>query len=146
IYSDYNYLIENLMEENNFKVSSKIRDFNLKQDFQYALNNHGIKFGLNVLHHTIAPGKITSSLTSSINESTIENRNGLEIAAYISDEWKASDAITFAYGLRLSSFSLLGPGTIIDYDENGEEIDSKVYNSGELVKNYINLEPRLSAS
>lgn len=146
IYSDYNYLIENLMEENDFKVSSRIRDFNLKQDFQYALNNHGIKFGLNAIHHTIAPGKITSSLTSSINESTIENRKGLEIAAYISDEWNASDALTFAYGLRLSSFSLLGPGTIKDYDENGEEINSKFYNSGELVKNYLNLEPRLSAS
>jgi outer membrane cobalamin receptor len=38
IYSNYNYVIENFIEENNFKVSSSIRDVNLKQDFQLSLS------------------------------------------------------------------------------------------------------------
>ena len=45
IYSNYNYVIENFLQENNFKVNSSIRDLNLKQDFQLALNNrHNIRF------------------------------------------------------------------------------------------------------
>jgi hypothetical protein len=146
IYSNYNYVIENLLEGNDFRVSSKIRDYNIKQDFQYALNNHDIKFGLNAIHHTIAPGKITSGETSSINDSEIENRKGIETALYIADEWKTNDFITLAYGLRLSSFALIGAGTFNTYDQSGELLNSKRYGSGEVVKSYLNLEPRFSAS
>jgi outer membrane receptor for ferrienterochelin and colicin len=111
IYSNYNYVIENFLEENNFKVNSSIRDMNLKQDFQLALNNsHNIRFGLDLIHHTIAPGNITASATSSVNEVTIEKRKGNEIAAYISDEWEVNDKFNLVYGLRASSFYLFGPG------------------------------------
>lgn len=146
IYSNYDYRIESLMESNDFKVASVIRNFNLKQDFQYSLNNHNLKFGLNVIRHTIDPGKITSSASSSINESKIENRKGLESAVYVSDEWKASDKFTFAYGLRLSSFMMLGKGTFNTYDEDGDIVESKYYGNNEVVKSYLNLEPRISAS
>jgi len=146
IYSNYNYVIENLLEGNDFRVSSKIMDYNIKQDFQYALNNHDIKFGINAIHHTIAPGKITSGETSSINESEIENRKGIETAVYIADEWKTNDFITLAYGLRLSSFALIGAGIFNTYNTDGEITDSKRYGSGEVVKSYLNLEPRFSAS
>ncbi len=146
IYSNYNYVIENLLEGNDFRVSSKIMDYNFKQDFQYSLNNHDIKFGLNAIHHTIAPGKITSGETSSINDSEIENRKGIETAIYISDEWKTNDLITLAYGLRLSSFALMGQGIFNTYNKEGEVIASKRYGSGEVVKSYLNLEPRFSAS
>lgn len=145
IYSNYNYVIENLLDGNDFKVNSTIRDFNLKQDFEYAANNHSIKFGLNAIHHTIAPGKITSSQTSSVNNNTIENRRGIELATYVSDEWSATDKLTLAYGLRLSSFALLGPGTFNNYDDEGNISSSKDF-SKEIVKTYLNLEPRLSAS
>lgn len=147
IYSNYNYIIENLIEDNNFQVKSSIKDFNLKQDFQYAASsNHDLKFGVNAIHHTIAPGRATSSGISSVNEITIENRKGVELAAYISDEWTVNKKLNLVYGLRLSSFSLLGPGTFKTYDSAGIEIDSTKYSSGQTVVNYLNLEPRLSAS
>ncbi len=146
IYSNYDYAIESMLESNDFKVSSIIRDFNLKQDFQYSLNNHNLKFGANIIHHSIDPGKITASGSSSVNNSKIENRKGLEGAAYISDDWKASEKITLAYGLRLSYFAMLGAGTFNTYDEDGNITDTRTYKSGEVVKSYLNLEPRLSAS
>src|SRR5690606_32495123 len=60
IYSNYNYVIQNFAEDNNFEVNSSIKDFNLKQDFEYSLDNkHNLKFGVNAIHHTIAPGKLT---------------------------------------------------------------------------------------
>lgn len=147
IYSNYNYVIQNFMEENNFEVNSSIKDFNLKQDFEYSLNSkHNIKFGINAIHHTIAPGKLTASETSSVNETTYENRKGVELAAYVSDEWTVNDNLNLVYGLRLSSFSLLGPGNFKTYDADGNTTGVTAYKAGEFVKNYINLEPRFSAS
>ena len=147
IYSNYNYIIESLVENSNFKVNSSIKDFNIKQDFQFAANSkHALKFGVNAIHHTIAPGKATTSGISSVNEITIENRRGVELAAYISDEWTVNKKLNLVYGLRLSSFSLLGPGTFKTYNTAGLETNSEKYKSGETVVNYLNLEPRLSAS
>lgn len=147
IYSNYNYVIQNFMEENNFEVNSSIKDFNIKQDFEYSLSNsHNLKFGVNAIHHTIAPGKLTASETSSVNQTTYEDRKGLELAAYVSDEWAVSDRMNLVYGLRLSSFSLMGPGNIKSYDTDGNIVDTKAYKAGEFVKSYFNLEPRVSAS
>lgn len=147
IYSNYNYVIQNFMEENNFEVNSSIKDFNLKQDFEYSLNNsHNLKFGVNAIHHTIAPGKLTATESSSVNETNYENRKGLELAAYISDEWTVSDRMNLVYGLRLSSFSLIGPGNIKSYDADGNTVSTVAYKSGEFIKSYVNLEPRISTS
>ena len=147
IYSNYNYVIQNFLQENNFKVNSSIRDMNLKQDFQLALNNsHNIRFGLDLIHHTIAPGNITASASSSVNEVRVQKRKGSEIAAYISDEWELNDKINLVYGLRTSSFFLVGPGNFYRYDADGKTNSTRAYAKGELVKNYLNLEPRISAS
>ncbi|SKB71512.1 TonB-dependent receptor [Daejeonella lutea] len=147
IYSNYNYVIENFIEENNFKVSSSIRDLNLKQDFQLSLNNsHNVRFGLDLIDHTIAPGSITSNERSSVNEETIEKRNGNEASAYISDEWEINDKFNIVYGVRASSFFLRGPGTFNLYDSQGKITNSQIYSRGQLVKSYFRFEPRLSAS
>jgi outer membrane receptor for ferrienterochelin and colicin len=140
-------LIESLLDDNDFNVKSSIRDFNLKQDFQLTANNaHEVKFGINAIHHTIAPGKITASQASSVNESQIENRTGLELAIYFSDEYKVSNKLNVAYGARFSNFSAFGAGTFKTYDADGNPTSSTYYKSGELVKNYFNLEPRISAA
>jgi hypothetical protein len=144
IFSNYNYVVQSLQPNNNFKATSQITDINLKEDLQYSLGNNTLKFGLNVLHHTIAPGDISTTSTSSFNSKSIEKRYGFENAAYISDEWKASNKLTFLYGLRLSGLFLLGPGTFKTYDAAGNTTTTTIYDSGAGVKNYINLEPRFS--
>ncbi|WP_316743982.1 TonB-dependent receptor [Pedobacter antarcticus] len=147
IYSNYNYTIQNFQNDQGFKAVSKITDLNLKQDFQYSLNdNHLVKFGVNVLHHTISPGSINSDESSSYNNVKTELRYGFENAAYISDEWKVSDKLSVLYGVRLNGMFLTGPGTFKSYDLKGEVLSSSTYKSNQLVKSYFNLEPRLSAS
>lgn len=147
VYSNYNYAIEDFESDNNFKATSQITDVNFKEDLQYSISNdHTLKFGLNILHHTIAPGNITTSATSSFNDKSIEERYGYENAAYVSDDWRVNSKLTFLYGVRLSGMFLLGPGTFSTYDEAGNTISSKTYTSGQLVKDYFNLEPRFSAS
>ncbi|HZX58917.1 MAG TPA: TonB-dependent receptor [Mucilaginibacter sp.] len=148
VFSNYNYAIESFITNDEFKATSQITDVNMKEDLSYSMgNNHTLKFGLNILHHDIAPGDIsTSSKNSSFNNVHTENRYGYENAAYVSDEWKPSNSLTILYGLRLSGLFLLGPGTFKTYDAAGNTITSQTYSSGQTVRTYINLEPRLSAS
>ncbi|MHB8207036.1 TonB-dependent receptor [Mucilaginibacter sp.] len=147
IYSNYNYDIQSYLPGNNFNAVSKITDLDLKEDLQYFVSNsHTIKFGIDALHHNLAPGSITSDGNSSFNDKTIERRYGLETAAYLSDEWHATDKLSLLYGFRLSDMFLFGPGTFSAYDAAGNTITSNTYNSGQVVKSYINLEPRFSAS
>lgn len=147
VFSNYNYDIESFLSKSEFKATSQITDVNLKEDLSYSIGeNHTLKFGLNILHHDISPGNITSPQSSSFNNVSVEKRYGFENAAYISDEWKAGDKLTLLYGLRLSGLFLLGPGTFKTYDASGNVVSSATYGSGQLVKSYIDLEPRLSAS
>jgi hypothetical protein len=146
IYSNYNYDIESFQTNDNFKATSQITDINFKEDLQYSIgNNHTLKFGLNILHHTIAPGSITTTGASSFNSQSVEQRYGFENAAYLSDEWKATDKLTILYGLRFSGMFLIGPGTFSTYDAAGNVTSSVTYASGATVRNYFNLEPRFSA-
>jgi hypothetical protein len=147
VFSNYNYAIEDFESDNYFKATSQITDVNFKEDLQYSMtSNHTLKFGLNVLHHTIAPGDITTNSTSSFNDVSVEQRYGYENAAYVSDDWRVNSKLTLLYGLRLSGMFLLGPGTFKTYDAAGNTLTSATYSSGQLVKDYFNLEPRISAS
>src|SRR5690606_41629917 len=50
IYSDFTYNVKVNNDDSDFKIASKIRNWNLKQDFSYySSNNNTLKFGLNVL-------------------------------------------------------------------------------------------------
>jgi len=147
VFSNYNYAISSFLSNATFKATSQITDLNLKEDLSYSMgDNHTLRFGFNILHHDISPGDITADQSSSFNNVHTEKRYGFENAVYVSDEWKASNSLTFLYGLRVSGLFLLGPGTFKTYDAQGNTLASATYASGQLVKSYLNLEPRFSAS
>jgi hypothetical protein len=57
-----------------------------------------------------------------------------------------SDKFNLTYGLRLSTFSILGEGDFYNVNSEGKVIDTTHYGKGDFVKTYVNLEPRLAAS
>ncbi len=147
IYSNYNYNIKINSGNNNIIIKSKIEDVSLKQDFQYFVNNDNkINFGFNIIDHRISPGIIDASGTSSFNPTNLPIKYALENAAYISHEVSPVEKIKLNYGLRLSAFSILGPGDFNTYDSSGNIINTRTYTGSTVVKSYINLEPRFSAS
>lgn len=145
IYSDYNYDINIEDSEQSTTVSSGIRDLNFEQDFQYYFNsNNKIKFGLNAIHHTFLPGEISVTGKTNFNSKKLDDNYAIEANAYIGHEWKASELLKFNYGFRYSSFNLIGEGKAYSFDDDENLTDTKTYDSGELIKSYSHLEPRLS--
>lgn len=147
IYSNYDYTVSINSGTVSADLYSKIRDYNLKEELQwYPSSSHSIRFGFNSIYHTITPGQVTTSETSQINSRTLEDRYSWENAVYITDNWKMSDKLSMTYGLRMSTFSVLGKGDFFNIDKDGKVLDTLHYKKGEFVKTYVNLEPRLALS
>lgn len=144
IYSDYDYKISIKTNDNDFSITSVIKNWNLKHEFQYYWNNNNtLTFGLNSIYHTITPGQIDVSANSDINPLKLQDRYGWENGLFISNKWKPSSKWKVNYGLRLSSFNLIGPGDFYSY-EDGIIQDTTTYGSNKSVKSFIKLEPRIN--
>jgi TonB dependent receptor/CarboxypepD_reg-like domain/TonB-dependent Receptor Plug Domain len=147
ILSNYNYNISVNQNSNSVTDVSKIQDFSINEDMQYFVNTKNkINFGFDFTHHTFSPGVFNTSESSNFNSVNLPKKYALDGAIYISDEWSPSSRIKFNAGLRLSDFSVIGPGTFYNYDINGDIIDSASYSAGQTVKSYINLQPRLAVT
>lgn len=146
IYSDFTYNVSVSSDDTDFSIASKIRNFNLKQDFSYyASSTSTIRFGLNALQQSIHPASLNASQSTNVNSITVDTRQGIDLAGYVSHEWKPSDRFAVIYGLRLNDFMVMGPGTFYDFDDDGEAIGEQTYDRS-VIKHYLNLEPRFSAS
>ncbi len=146
IFSNYSYDI-NLLNNFDLVIRSEIQDLNLKQDFSwYAASNHTLKFGINVISHTILPGEVTMNEGNGgfVPPDDISRRKALEWAAYISNEQRLGDRIKLNYGLRLSLFSNIGPGEFYEFDDSGELVETLDAGKGEFFKTQGGLEPRLA--
>jgi hypothetical protein len=148
IYSNYDYKIHINQDGDDFDIFSQIRDWNVKEDLQwYAGSDHTADFGFSTIFHNIRPGEIKAiGNDAGINSQALPRRYSLESAAYATDTWKAGERFSFTYGLRLSVFSVLGKGDYYTFDANGNITDTMHYRSGQVVKTYINPEPRVAAS
>lgn len=145
IYSNYNYELAIKTGSNDFTIFSQIRDWNLKQDYQLnAGSKNNIRFGWSSTYHTVRPGEITASQTSSINSKEQQKRYSLENGIFATNTWKATDKLNITYGLRMTAFSVLGEGDFYHLNDKGEITDTTSYTKGEVVKTYWNPEPRLA--
>ena len=147
IYSNYDYKISANDAASNYEILSRIRDFNIKQEFQlYSNSRSNFNFGFNAIYHTIKPGEISISNDQGSIDHGLENRYSLDNAVYASNNWRPSEKLSINYGIRLSAFSILGEGDYYAINDEGEVTDSFHYNKGEIVKTYFNPEPRIAAS
>lgn len=147
IFSNYNYRISIQSGGDDFDILSSIRDWNLKQEYQWnAGSRNNVRFGFNSIHHTISPGEVKARGEGSVNSSALQKRYSWENAVFATSTWKASRNLNVTYGLRASSFSILGPGDYYTFDEEGNVTSTTTYDKGDFVKTYFNLEPRVAAS
>jgi CarboxypepD_reg-like domain/TonB-dependent Receptor Plug Domain len=147
IYSNYSYQIKIKSGNDFYKILSDIKDLNFKQDFDWSISNKSkVKFGGNIIKHTIAPGAITAEGFTAGIAKTVQDRISIESALYASHEWKATDNLEIVYGIRASNLGVRGPGNFYTYDKQGNTTSTVKYEKGKNVVSYFNLEPRFSAS
>jgi hypothetical protein len=148
IYSKYDYKINISGGDVDFSIRSQIQDLNLKQEFQYFLNTRNkIKFGANVIRHSITPGQVDANSESGINAKRIKPTNTFETALFVSNDWTVNEKLIVNYGLRGSLLTVLGSGDeMYTYNPDGSVATTEIYTKGKVLKNYFNLEPRASFS
>ena len=147
IVSNYIYDIGISSNGSDISINSTLQDYNLKQEFQYYPNSRNkIKFGFNSIHHSIVPGQIEADEGSGAIDIVLKPRLSWENAAFISNEWNATEKINVNYGLRGVGFSQLGNGGEYYTYKNGAVATTDVYEMNKIINSYFNLEPRVSAS
>ncbi len=143
IYIDYNYNIKIKGGDVSFNINSQIKDWNLKQEFQYFHSaKSSWRYGINAIHHTLSPSRFVGDETI-FNEPNNVSRTSIESALYASNIYNVRNNITIDYGARLSGYTILGGDTYNIYDK-GILKDSVVLSKGNFGKTYINIEPRIS--
>ncbi len=147
IFSNYEYTNTLGTGTSSYIINSGIQDVNGKMDFEYFINSENtLRFGFNSIYHTFVPGTLTSSSSSPSTAQSVAHKYAMENALYVSDETELTPLVKVNYGVRLSSFTQLGPGTVYSYDAVGEVADSEIYSSGDRIKTFTSLEPRLSVN
>jgi hypothetical protein len=97
-------------------VHSGIYDISAKADFDYKpFENHDVKFGANLTHHTYSPTTTAIHLKETENEQTeyafdsVTNDariRALETDLYVEDNWDISNFFKLNAGLHYSTFSV----------------------------------------
>ncbi len=143
IFSNYNYNFNIMNGDNEFDLRSFIRNVNWKEDLQfYATSRSTFRFGLKSNYHIFLPGDAISSGDFPINDVEMEKKHAWENAVYASHEWKATPGLTFRYGFRFSTFTLLGPLHVYAFDSLGNTIDTTWYPKRKAIITYPLLDPR----
>lgn len=131
-------------EPNSFEWKSKLVDYTGKADFTWYLNtSNTIRFGTSVIHHTFNPGEARGLGDETFfSEYVLPKNYAIESGTYLSNEQHIGGFLTLKYGLRFSMFQNIGPGTIYDFNDQYQVVDSTVYGDGEIFNTYMNIEPR----
>jgi hypothetical protein len=160
IYSDYYYGLK--LDFIGFNWDSGIKNYNLKYDFKYYLNDKiKLNFGTNAIYYDFNPGAIKPiDENSAINYRQLEKKYAFEPSFYIDAEQKISSKINVQYGLRYSMFYRLGSSNVNNYQNNeavlfnqdlgiyekATPVNSTYYGSNKTIASFDNFEPRFAMS
>ncbi len=147
IYNDYQFDITSIFSDVEFRLSSGIRDWSGKVDFDYFPHpDHKVKIGAQYTHHTFTP-YIADGNQGDVEFSTdLTNKLAHEVGIYVQDEWEIYERLSVNAGLRLSYFANVGPGQKILFDpETGQATDTLTYKRHEKIADYWSIEPRINA-
>lgn len=153
LYSNYKYFLGFKLPQldQKFEWTSNVINYSVKPDFTYFLNSKNtIRFGAQALLYDFMPYDAIGQFSEGASvKFKAEKRYGVEYSAYIGNEHKVLPRLTFDYGLRVSLYNYLGKGTAYYYRDTianePKPLDStRKFQNGEVIKHYINPEPRFS--
>ncbi|WP_132052698.1 TonB-dependent receptor plug domain-containing protein [Pseudocnuella soli] len=150
---DYGY--QNTSESNGvnaYRMSFGIRQYNLKSEFVYTLNErHAFEFGAGTIYYSLRPGSFMPvGKASMVTPVIIDAEQALESAAYISHKFDVSKKLSFSSGLRYMLYHYLGPRHTNIYAPNQPKNESTFIGvmqkgAGEVLQTYQGPDWRFSA-
>lgn len=134
-----------------YELKYQINQYKTSFDFSYFLsNNHTLLFGISSKLYKIQPGQLAPWGNSLRAPDTLQNEQGLESAAYFSDQITVTDKLSVEAGARMNVFNFLGPQKVNVYAKGVplsiENLTGTVdFGSGKIIKTYMRPDIRLSA-
>ncbi|WP_199200323.1 TonB-dependent receptor [Adhaeribacter arboris] len=147
MYNRYRFIFDSHFDNYDSKLDTGVEDLGLKVDFDYYPSwRHTLQYGVHYTKHLVTPRTGTAQTDEGVDFSTdrVQRKHAHEVAFYLSDDWVLSDQLTLNIGIRASGMRQTGPFTQFNFDEEGKLTDSISYKSGQKIKDYLALEPRLS--
>ncbi len=135
-------------------------DYILKSNIQYGSIKYALSFypnekhrigtGFQAVRYLINPGEmVPAQETSNVVASALRKERSAEMSLFADDDFDLTDKLAFNVGLRYTIFNNYGPGLVYSYAPGVSKsartiIDSTVFKSGDVIKSYGGLEPRIS--
>ena len=138
--STYNY---NLLAPNTI-WESEITNFSFSYDFTFFKKPETtLKFGFSQTFHEFNPGNLEGGEENPFVPK-ISSGRAAKTALYFSREHAINDRWSWKFGFRLPVWSNTGPAIVYQFDTSYRVTDTLVFQEGEAIKSYINLDPRFS--
>lgn len=111
-YSDAHYYYQA------YSMDTGIQQAFMKLKFSAGKDAHSFEYGAQAVYYNLNPGR-TSALghASDYAPVTLDTQQGVEAAAYFSDNWTVNDKTMLEYGTRLSGYMAMNPSKFYWYPE-----------------------------
>ncbi|WP_431733772.1 TonB-dependent receptor [Chondrinema litorale] len=149
-YSNYDYELKFGEDDDVFEWNSKIINYSVKPEFTYYINTKNeLTFGGQMILFDFEPAETSAISAGEYTEIALDNKYALESAVYLANQQTINSKLSLQYGIRLSMFNYMGPGSAYEYNnpEPGTRksvVSSEEYDRWESIKRYINPEARFN--
>lgn len=137
--------------QNAFSMNSSIDYQTFKWQFDYQpKGNYIYDFGIQAINYSVEPGRLKPLGSESVMEElTLNNERGVELAAYISGNFEITQNLSAEVGVRGVWYGLMGPASVFNYDENQPRIPENIIDTTQYSDKWkaiwsdLGIEPRL---
>ena len=148
-YSNYHFKIKGIAEDLEYDLDSRVRQQGINLRFNWFVNSaHQLEYGLQVNGYKVDPEELAPIEGSILRAFENPDEQGVELAAFVEEEWKPSPATTITLGLRASQFRRLGEGSLYQFAEGAPREESTItdtlsFGKGEEMASFMGVEPRI---
>ncbi len=144
-YSHYKSDMKAKFQEYGVQLYSEINDYYYKQNHLFNIGDVFVKSGLEYHKYEVVPDRL--DITSTDNAVSFQSElHGHEASLYVQAEWNIKPKWTLNTGLRLNWYVHTGPYAEPIRNEFGQINDTIQYGKGDLLQQYLTLDPRIMAS
>jgi hypothetical protein len=150
-FSNFDYQINfGNTDEDSFDWSANIKNYSIKPEFSWFIKPQNIlRFGGQTIYYIFEPANAISISNDISTDISTSEQFSLESNIFIENEVTLFDKLQVNYGLRLSHFAYVGGRNVYSFGDvpRGELrplTNITVAEKGEVIEDYMNLEPRFS--